>query len=117
MEHEVDDTDVTDEIKEHIMEDLKTRYMDPDMRQLLELASFLDPRFKFAHVTDPGILKEIEKQMMMEISTETLTSAQASVSPQSTASRSCDTGPSLSSALSSATALAQHLLLVRKRKD
>ena len=105
MEHEVDDTEITDEIKERIMEDLKTRYMDPDMRQLLELASFLDPRFKLAHVTDKdGILKEIEKQMMTEINTETLTSAQASVSPQSTASRSCDTGPS--SSLSSATALA-----------
>ena len=30
IEHEVDDTEMTDEIKERIMEDLKTRYMDPD---------------------------------------------------------------------------------------
>ena len=63
MEHEVNDTEMTDEIKECIMEDLKTRYVDPDMRQLLELASFLDPHFKLAHITDKdGILKEIENR-------------------------------------------------------
>ena len=37
MEHEVNDTEMTDEIEELIMEDLKIRCMDPDMRQLLEL--------------------------------------------------------------------------------
>ena len=41
MEHEVDDTDMADKIKQGIMEDLKTRYMDPDMRQLLELVGLL----------------------------------------------------------------------------
>jgi len=37
MEHEVGDTDMTDEIKECIVEDLKTWYIDPDVAQLLEL--------------------------------------------------------------------------------
>jgi len=31
MEHEVGNTDMTDEIKEHITEDLKTKYKDPDV--------------------------------------------------------------------------------------
>jgi len=66
MEHEVGDTDMTNEIKEHIKEDLKTRYLDPDVTQLLELSSFLDPRFTLAHVTNKDdILKEVEKHMMM----------------------------------------------------
>ena len=49
--------------------DLKLRYVGDDgIGQLLELASFLDPQFKLAYVSDrASILKEIEKQMLKEI--------------------------------------------------
>ena len=50
------------------------RHTNPAMKKLLELALFLDPCFKLAHVTDrDDILKEIEKYMLMEIDTEPLT--------------------------------------------
>ena len=59
------------------------------MKKLLELASFLDPCFKLAHITDrDDILKEIEKYMIMEMDTEPLTSTVTSevTLPQSTTS-------------------------------
>ena len=76
------------------------------MAQLLELLPFLDPRFKLAHVTDKDdIPKEIEKHMMMEISTEILTPTSSTVATgvsqvQSTANGSSDTFSVLSSAVS-----------------
>ena len=51
LKEEEGDTEMTREIKEQIKVDLELRYLgDGDNGQLLELASFLDPRFKFAHV-------------------------------------------------------------------
>ena len=62
------DTDMAKEIKERIKVDLELRYLDDDISQLLELTSFLDPRFKLTQVSDrTGILKEIELQMLKEM--------------------------------------------------
>ena len=70
LEEEDGDTDMTREIKERIKVDLELRYIDEDIEQLLELTSFLDPRFKLAHVSDrAGILKEVEIQMLNEMDT------------------------------------------------
>ena len=45
--------------------------LNDDIRQLLELASFLDPRFKLTHVSDRAdILKEMEIQMLKEMDNE-----------------------------------------------
>ena len=51
------------------------RYLGDDgIGQLLELASFLDPRFKLTHVSDrASILKEIEIQMLKEIDSDITT--------------------------------------------
>ena len=73
LEEEDDDhdTDMTKEIKERIKVDLELRYLNDDIRQLLELASFLDPRFKLTHVSDRAdILKEMEIQMLKEMDNE-----------------------------------------------
>ena len=62
------DTDMAKEIKERIKVDFELRYLDDDISQLLELTSFLDPRFKLTQVSDrAGILKEIELQMLKEM--------------------------------------------------
>ncbi len=51
-------------MKERVKVDLEVRYSDPELSQLLEFASFLDPRFKLGYVTDrERILKEVEEQM------------------------------------------------------
>jgi hypothetical protein len=44
--------------------DLEIRYSNPELSQLLELASFLDPRFKLGYVSDrESTLKEVEEQI------------------------------------------------------
>ena len=53
LKEEEGDTEMMREIKERIKVDLELRYLgDDDIGQLLELASFLDPWFKLAHVSD-----------------------------------------------------------------
>ena len=46
-------------------------YLGDEIGQLLELTSFLDPRFKLTQVNGrAGILKEIEMQMVEEMDTD-----------------------------------------------
>ena len=81
------DTDMAKEIKERIKVDLELRYLDDDISQLLELTSFLDPRFKLTQVSDrAGILKEIELQMLkeMDINVPTCHSSAATTSTRYT---------------------------------
>ena len=51
LEEKTDDNPMTNELRSSIMDDLITRNQGPDIVNLLETASFLDPRFKekFAH--------------------------------------------------------------------
>ena len=79
LKEEDGDTDMTKEIKERVKVDLELRYLGDEIGQLLELTSFLDPRFKLTHVNDrAGILKEIEMQMVEEMDTDvTATSAES----------------------------------------
>ena len=60
FKEEEDDTEMTREIKERIKMDLELWYLGDDgIGQLLELASFLDPRFKLTYISDrASILKE-----------------------------------------------------------
>ena len=61
---EIDDTDLTKEMKKRIKDDLEARYDDPELRFLLELSSFLDPRFKLNYVSNRAeILEEVEKEI------------------------------------------------------
>ena len=61
---ENDDTDLTKEMKKRIKDDLEARYDDPELSFLLELSSFLDPRFKLNYVSNRAeILEEVEKEM------------------------------------------------------
>ena len=58
---EDDDTDLTKEMKEV---DLEVRYLDSEFDHLLELSSFLDPRFKLNYVNNRAkVLEEIENEM------------------------------------------------------
>ena len=49
---EDDDTSLTKEIKRRIKDDLETRYENSDFNFLLQLCSFVDPRFKLNNVSD-----------------------------------------------------------------
>ena len=58
------DSELTKEMKERVKVDLEVRYSNPEISQLLELASFLDPCFKLGYVSDrENTLKEVEEQM------------------------------------------------------
>ena len=58
------DSELIKEMKERVKVDLEVRYSNPQISQLLELASFLDPRFKLGYVSDrESTLKEVEEQM------------------------------------------------------
>ena len=51
-------------MKKRIRDNLKARYDDPEFSFLLELSSFLDPRFKLNYVSNRAeVLEEVEKQM------------------------------------------------------
>ena len=57
LEEKTDDNPMTNELRSSIMDDLMTRNQGPDIVNLLETASFLEPRFKekFAHnIEDVG---------------------------------------------------------------
>ena len=63
-----EDTELTKEIKEKIRVDIELRYTDADFEHLLELSSFLDPRFKLVYVKNRAkVLEEVEKQMLESI--------------------------------------------------
>ena len=47
-----DDTDLTKEMKERIQVDIQLRYLDSEFDHLLEVSSFLDPRFKLNNVSN-----------------------------------------------------------------
>ena len=58
------DSELIKEMKERVKVDLEVRYSNPQISQLLELASFLDPCFKLGYVSDrERTLKEVEEQM------------------------------------------------------
>ena len=58
-----DDTDLTKEMKERIKVDLELRYLDSEFDHLLEVSSFLDPRFKLIYVNNRAkVLEDIEKE-------------------------------------------------------
>ena len=56
------DTSLVKEVKEVISSDLKRRLSDPEVCEILDLASFLDPRFKEQHLSD----KEGTKQQIID---------------------------------------------------
>ena len=63
------DTDLTKEIKEWIKVDLEMRYSDPNINQLLAIASFLDPWFKLGYVGGrENVLAEVKEQLVEVIS-------------------------------------------------
>ena len=55
------DTSLAKELKEVISSDLKRRYSDPEVCEILDLASFLDPRFKEQHLSD---IEETKQQII-----------------------------------------------------
>ena len=47
-----DDVSLANDIKHHICTDLDSRYLDTKIKTLLDVTSFLDPRFKMEHVAE-----------------------------------------------------------------
>ena len=50
-----DDTPLTKDIKRRILTDIESRYLHPDVDELLDIASFLDPRFKTEHICHENV--------------------------------------------------------------
>ncbi len=61
-----DDTNLTKDIKKKILDDLQPRYTDAGIQQLLNIATFLDPRFKTEYADDEDDLKEAVKAQALE---------------------------------------------------
>ena len=64
MAHKESDTDLTDEMKSKIIDDLDSRYNEQTIR-FLQLCMILDPRFKFKYVLDQST-KESLKQIVTD---------------------------------------------------
>lgn len=50
-----DDTTLTMDIKRRVLTDIESRYLDPDVDDFLDVACFLDPRFKIEHVCEEKV--------------------------------------------------------------
>ncbi|KAK0151882.1 Zinc finger BED domain-containing protein 4 [Merluccius polli] len=63
-----EDTDLTTSIKTKVLAYLKDKYSDPSIQELLDVASFLDPRFKTQYITADNIptIKTRLKTEMLE---------------------------------------------------
>ena len=48
-----EDTSLTKDIKKNVIDDMQARYADIDMQQVLNITTFLDPRFKACAVFPP----------------------------------------------------------------
>ena len=85
LKEKEDDKTLTNEIRKAIISDLSKRNTSPDVVEVLELASFLDPRFKGKYVTDEESIKEVICSDGMLI----YQSATTSNTPQSSAAAVC----------------------------
>ena len=56
-----DDVSLAKDLKRHIRTDLDSRYLDPKVKNLLDITSFLDPRFKMEHVAEEDRIAIKEK--------------------------------------------------------
>ena len=45
-----DDTTLTKDIKWHVLTDIESQCLDPDVDEFLDITPFLDPQFKMEHV-------------------------------------------------------------------
>ena len=79
------DTSLAKELKEVISSDLKRRYSDPEVCEILDLASFLDPRFKEQHLSDiEGTKQQIIDQCLQYYQTVNVNEASESPTDSST---------------------------------
>ena len=79
-----EDKTLTNDIRKAIISDLSQRNTASDVVELLELASFLDPRFKAKYVTDEESIKDIIRNdgILIHQSTSTSDPPQSSSAPQ-----------------------------------
>lgn len=61
-----DDSDLTKTIKQKIMRYLDTKYDDPTTQELLDTASFVDPRFKVKYISREKV-QDIKTRVMSEM--------------------------------------------------
>jgi len=61
-----DDTDLTKFIKVKIMDYMNTKYDDPGTEEPLDIASFMDPRFKFTYISSEKV-EGIKSRIMSEM--------------------------------------------------
>nr|XP_055046939.1 zinc finger BED domain-containing protein 4-like [Misgurnus anguillicaudatus] len=61
-----DDTNLTRAIKDKVLRYLKEKYDDPSTQELLDVTSFLDPRFKINYISQDNI-STIKDRMMTEM--------------------------------------------------
>lgn len=61
-----DDTDLTKSIKVKILDYMNTKYDDPGTQELLDIASFMDPRFKVTYISSEKV-EDIKSRIMSEM--------------------------------------------------
>ncbi|CAM4535279.1 unnamed protein product [Leuciscus chuanchicus] len=74
-----DDTNLTRAIKDRVLQYLKEKYDDPATQELLDVTSFLDPRFKTNYISQDNI-PTIKERMMTEMEEAARTEKRSRVS-------------------------------------
>ncbi|XP_049421792.1 E3 SUMO-protein ligase ZBED1-like [Epinephelus fuscoguttatus] len=66
-----DDTDLTKSLKKKMLEYMNSKYEDRDMQELLDVASFLDPRYKTQYISENSVpinkARLVSEMMTMEL--------------------------------------------------
>ena len=65
LKDEEDDTQLTKDIKRHVLTDVTLRYEDEGMSDILGITTFLDPRFKMDYVSDED-KEDVKEQVVWE---------------------------------------------------
>lgn len=70
-----DDTDLTKSLKKKMLEYMNSKYEDRDTQELLDAASFLDPRYKTQYISENSVLPIIKARLVSEMMTMELKNA------------------------------------------
>ena len=75
-----EDTSLTKDIFLNVIDDMQARYADVDMQQVLNITTFLDPRFKAEYAEDEDILKDSIEEKALELEMQEMIPATAPTS-------------------------------------
>lgn len=92
LQEKDEDSDLTKTIKKSVLDYLTTKYSDPDVVELINMASFLDPRFRTQHLSQEEIQVIKAKVVTEGEPVSAMPSGPAAAAASETSPQSAETG-------------------------